>query len=95
MAFFGSLPNLVIVLIVFGIPFVLIGILLSIFGTSLLAWVRESRARIHRRFFCPVKKMDVEVDFTPSVFASEPHDVKQCSAFGKEKISCEKKCLHD
>ena len=95
MSFLSPIPNIIIVLIVFGIPIALVAILFVIYGTSIHSWFKESTARVHRRFFCKVKQVDVEVDFSPSVFTREFRDVKRCSAFKDEKISCEKECLKD
>ncbi len=94
MAFIPFIPNGLIVLVVFGIPFALVGIIALIIGTSIISWIKESTTRVHQHFFCSTRKMDVDVDFRPEVFSSDYRDVESCSAFGDGPVTCEKDCLH-
>ncbi len=90
----SSIPGSLIVLIVFGIPLVLAVTLLTAFGSSLAAWVRECSMRVRRRFFCDVRQLDVDVEFHPNVFSAGFRDVSSCSAFKKGRPECDKDCLH-
>lgn len=93
MGFFSSIPNVLIVVIVFGFPFVLVGILAAIFGTSLVAWAKESTLRVNRRIICATKQSEFDVQFQPYQFSKDFRDVKRCSAFGDGPVTCGKDCL--
>ncbi len=93
MALLWSIPRYLLVLIVFGIPFVLVGFIALVFSSSIVAWFREGSARVRRHFYCESKQMEVDVDFLPRVFSPAPRDVKHCSAFPKGPITCGKSCL--
>jgi hypothetical protein len=90
----ASISGFLIVLVVFGIPFFLIACIISVYGTSLAGWIKDSSLRVHRRFFCTEKGLDVEVDFRPSVFSSDFRDVADCSAFEDGRPTCGKDCLN-
>jgi hypothetical protein len=93
MGFISSIPNALIVLIVFGFPVILVSILAAIFGASLVAWIKESTLRVHRRIFCATKHAEFDVQFRPFLFSKDLRDVKSCSAFGDGPVTCDKDCL--
>ena len=71
------------------------------FLASLVLWAAVEKGRrgleaIRKRFFCPDKGREVEVDFLARMGKPEILlGVKSCSAFKEgEAIYCDKSCLH-
>jgi hypothetical protein len=68
---------------------------LGFFALTFLVWAMLARRVVHRQFWCPWKKTEVDVDFTSSRFTGKYADVLSCSVFGKDKaVNCGKRCLN-
>ena len=68
---------------------------LGFFALTFLVWALLARRVVHRQFWCPWKKTEVEVDFTASRYTGKYADVQWCSVFGKgNPVDCGKICLN-